>query len=84
MYNHPERLAYSATPPDFGSLVIQRARWANGGLIIFPKLLSFLCRAPKQPQTIVQALLQTHYLTSLAFAPLSVLLLLSRSLCVRL
>ena len=76
LYNHPERLAYSATPPDFGSLVIQRARWANGGLIIFPKLLSFLSRAPKQPKTIVQALLQTHYLTSLAFAPLSVLLLL--------
>ncbi|HKC92753.1 MAG TPA: glycosyltransferase family 2 protein [Nitrospira sp.] len=76
LYNHPERLAYSATPPDFGSLVIQRARWANGGLIIFPKLLSLLSRAPKQPQTIVQALLQTHYLTSLAFAPLSVLLLL--------
>jgi len=76
LYNHPERLAYSATPPDFGSLVIQRARWANGGLIIFPKLLSFLRRAPKRPQTIVQALLQTHYLTSLAFAPLSVLLLL--------
>ena len=76
LYNHPERLAYSATPPDFGSLVIQRARWANGGLIIFPKLLSFLWRSQKRPQTIVQALLQTHYLTSLAFAPLSVLLLL--------
>jgi cellulose synthase/poly-beta-1,6-N-acetylglucosamine synthase-like glycosyltransferase len=76
LYNHPERLAYSATPPDFGSLVIQRARWANGGLIIFPKLLSFLRRSPRQPQTIVQAMLQTHYLTSLAFAPLSVLLLL--------
>ena len=76
LYNHPERLAYSATPPDFGSLVIQRARWANGGLIIFPKLLSFLRGARKQPRTIVQAMLQTHYLTSLAFAPLSVLLLL--------
>jgi hypothetical protein len=77
LHNHPERLAYSATPPDFGSLVIQRARWANGGLIIFPKLLSFLRGAPKQPQTIVQAFLQTHYLTSLALTPLSVLLLLS-------
>ncbi len=76
LYNHPERLAYSATPPDFGSLVIQRARWANGGLIIFPKLLSFLRRAPKDPRIMMQALLQTHYLTSLAFAPLSVLLLL--------
>jgi cellulose synthase/poly-beta-1,6-N-acetylglucosamine synthase-like glycosyltransferase len=76
LYNHPERLAYSATPPDFGSLVIQRARWANGGLIIFPKLLSFLRGSRKRPQTFVQAMLQTHYLTSLAFAPLSVLLLL--------
>ncbi len=76
LHNHPERLAYSATPPDFGSLVIQRARWANGGLIIFPKLLSFLSRQSKTPRTFVQGLLQIHYLTSLAFAPLSVLLLL--------
>ena len=76
LHNHPERLAYSATPPDFGSLVIQRARWANGGLIIFPKLLSFLAGVRKQPQSLLQAFLQTHYLTSLAFAPLSVLLLL--------
>jgi hypothetical protein len=45
-------------------------------LIIFPKLLSFLRRVPKQPQTVVQVMLQTHYLTSLAFTPLSVLLLL--------
>ena len=36
LYNYPERLAYSATPPDFGSLIIQRRRWANGGLIILP------------------------------------------------
>ncbi len=77
LYNHPERLAHSATPQDFGSLVIQRCRWANGGLIIFPKLLTFLRRTPKYPCTIVQALLQMHYLTSLAFAPLSVLLLLA-------
>lgn len=76
LHNHPERLAYSATPPDFGSLVIQRARWANGGLIILPKLLSFLRHTPKQIRTLPQALLQIHYLTSLAFAPLSVLLLL--------
>ncbi|MGE5709733.1 MAG: N,N-dimethylformamidase beta subunit family domain-containing protein [Nitrospira sp.] len=76
LFNHPERLAYSATPSDFGSLIIQRGRWANGGLIIFPKLLSFLRRAPKTAATAVQGLLQTHYLTSLAMAPLSVLLLL--------
>src|SRR5581483_8707852 len=27
LYNYPERLAYSATPPDFGSLIVQRQRW---------------------------------------------------------
>ena len=75
LHNHPERLAYSATPPDFGSLIIQRARWANGGLIILPKLLSFLRRTPKQTRTVPQAMLQIHYLTSLVFVPLSVLLL---------
>ena len=37
LLNYPERLAYSATPPDFGSLCIQRPRWANGGLLILPK-----------------------------------------------
>ena len=38
LVNYPERMAYSATPPDFGSLCIQRQRWANGGLLILPKL----------------------------------------------
>jgi cellulose synthase (UDP-forming) len=38
LINYPERLSYSATPPDFGSLAIQRRRWANGGLLILPKL----------------------------------------------
>ena len=44
LFNYPERLAYSATPPDFGALLIQRRRWANGGLIILPKLLRYLFR----------------------------------------
>ncbi|GAA0535542.1 hypothetical protein GCM10010172_15990 [Paractinoplanes ferrugineus] len=38
LHNYPERLAYSATPPDFGSLTIQRQRWANGGLLILSRL----------------------------------------------
>ena len=42
LFNYPERLAYSATPPDFGSLLIQRRRWANGGVIIVPKLMRYL------------------------------------------
>ncbi|TMH25800.1 MAG: hypothetical protein E6H63_14345, partial [Betaproteobacteria bacterium] len=46
LYNYPERLAFSATPADFGALLIQRRRWANGGLIILPKLLRYLVRGP--------------------------------------
>jgi cellulose synthase (UDP-forming) len=42
LFNYPERLSYSATPPDFGSLVVQRARWANGGLLIAPKFLRLI------------------------------------------
>jgi len=76
LHNYPERLAFSATPPDFGSLVIQRARWANGGLIILPKLFSLLQGARERMGILPQALLQVHYLTSLAVAPLSVFLLL--------
>ena len=45
LHNYPERLAYSATPPDFGALLIQRRRWANGGLLILPKLLRYLTHA---------------------------------------
>ena len=75
LYNYPERLAYSATPPDFGSLVIQRRRWANGGLIILPKLLSYLT---KRPQGGVQeGLLRTHYLISIAAVNIGLLVMLA-------
>ena len=46
LYNYPQRLSYSATPPDFGALLIQRRRWANGGLLILPKLLKYVFRKP--------------------------------------
>jgi cellulose synthase (UDP-forming) len=38
LMNYPERMSYSSTPPDFGSLCVQRQRWADGGLLILPKL----------------------------------------------
>ena len=44
LYNYPDRLSYSATPPDFGALVIQRRRWSNGGLLLLPKLFRHLTR----------------------------------------
>ncbi len=78
LHNYPERLSYSATPPDFGALVIQRRRWANGGLVIFPKLLRQLWRrekGTKRPSP-VEFFLRANYLVSISWASLSLLLLL--------
>jgi len=66
LYNYPERLAFSATPPDFGALLIQRRRWANGGLIILPKLLRYLVRGPGRTLRAIEGFFRIHYLTSLA------------------
>lgn len=76
LYNYPERLAYSATPPDFGSLLIQRRRWANGGLLILPNLLKFLISRPLKFRKLWQGFVRCHYLTSIAGVNFGVLLLL--------
>jgi hypothetical protein len=75
LYNHPERLAYSATPPDFGSLIIQRRRWANGGLIILPKALRYLFREPVRFATMGEAFLRVHYLVSVAAVNMAFLMI---------
>ena len=75
LFNYPQRLAYSATPPDFGSLLIQRRRWANGGLIILPKLLGHLIRQPQRK--IAEGLLRLHYLISIAAVNVGLLLMLA-------
>src|SRR5438093_8482306 len=77
LYNYPERLAYSATPPDFGSLLIQRRRWANGGLIILPKLLSYLGRHVGRGRKAAEGLVRCHYLTSITTANLGLLVMLA-------
>lgn len=66
LHNYPERMAYSATPPDFGSLAIQRRRWANGGLVILPKLFRYLTRGPFKAIKFGEAFLRIHYLGSIA------------------
>ena len=77
-FNYPERLAYSATPPDFGSLVIQRRRWANGGLIILPKLLRYIQNSSGTVRArLSEAFMRLHYLCSPAagsFGTLAILL----------
>jgi cellulose synthase/poly-beta-1,6-N-acetylglucosamine synthase-like glycosyltransferase len=77
LYNYPERLAFSATPPDFGALVIQRRRWANGGLIILPKLIRHLCRRVSGATTLAEGLMRCHYLTSLAVVNVGLLVVLA-------
>jgi cellulose synthase (UDP-forming) len=76
LFNYPERLAYSATPSDFGALLIQRRRWANGGLIILPKALRCLFSGPRSRQKLAEGFCRVHYLTSIAGINLASLLLL--------
>ena len=73
LHNHPERLAFSATPSDFGALAIQRSRWANGGLIIFPSLWS---HGQSSGAGRLETLIRSHYLLSPALANIGLLLLL--------
>jgi hypothetical protein len=78
LYNYPERLSYSATPPDFGSLCVQRQRWANGGLLILVKMLRHASerRAQGQRMRIGETFLRVNYMASIAWANLSLILLL--------
>jgi cellulose synthase/poly-beta-1,6-N-acetylglucosamine synthase-like glycosyltransferase len=76
LHNHPERLAFSATPSDFGALVIQRRRWANGGLIIFPSLLNLWSQRQPLRAGSLETLIRSHYLLSPALANIGLLMLL--------
>lgn len=77
--NYPERLSYSATPPDFGSLVVQRRRWANGGLLILPKLWNQVRRRRQRREPILfrEILLRVNYMASIAWASFGLLFLLA-------
>lgn len=79
LVNYPERLSYSATPPDFGSLVVQRRRWANGGLLILPKLWNQLSQRRNQRQRILirEVLLRVNYMASITWASFGLLFLLA-------
>ena len=77
LYNYNERLAFSATPPDFGSLAIQRNRWANGGLLILPKMWRAVRERRKRGErtSIGELLLRLNYMASTFWASLFVLCL---------
>ncbi len=79
LLNYPERLAYSATPPDFGSLCIQRRRWANGGVLILPKLWRTRRsrKARGEVNRISETFIRVNYMASVAWSSISLLLLLA-------
>jgi cellulose synthase/poly-beta-1,6-N-acetylglucosamine synthase-like glycosyltransferase len=74
LHNSARPLAYSATPADFGSLLIQRRRWANGGLIVLPRLLKYLAWGQDVPKRWLQGFLRAGYLLNLSVGSLAVLL----------
>lgn len=77
LHNYNERLAFSATPPDFGSLAIQRERWANGGLLILPKLWRAVRQRRERGErtSIGELLLRLNYMASIFWSSLFVLCL---------
>ncbi|PKQ25270.1 MAG: glycosyltransferase [Actinobacteria bacterium HGW-Actinobacteria-4] len=79
LYNYPERLSYSATPPDFGSLAVQRARWANGGLLILPKYLRYLRARRKAGNRVkwTSVALRVNYMASISWASVGLVILLA-------
>jgi cellulose synthase/poly-beta-1,6-N-acetylglucosamine synthase-like glycosyltransferase len=79
LFNVPERMSYSATPPDFGSLAIQRRRWANGGLLIVPKLRrqSRARRRLGQRTRFGELFLRWNYMASISWSSASLLILLA-------
>lgn len=79
LLNYPERLSYSATPPDFGSLSIQRRRWANGGLLILPKLWTLRKARIKRAEngSTIATLLRLNYLASTCWSSIALVLLLA-------
>jgi EAL domain-containing protein (putative c-di-GMP-specific phosphodiesterase class I)/cellulose synthase/poly-beta-1,6-N-acetylglucosamine synthase-like glycosyltransferase len=78
LLNYPERLAYSATPPDFGSLCIQRQRWANGGLLILSRLRrqSKARKARGEPNRFGEVFLRVNYMASIFWSSLCLLIML--------
>lgn len=78
LVNYPERLSYSATPPDFGSLVVQRRRWANGGLLILPKLWRQIRqrRFRRERIRVSEIALRVNYMASITWATFGLLFLL--------
>ena len=77
VHNHDAVLAWSATPADFGAVVIQRRRWACGGLLVLPKAIrAAAATSGSRRKAALQLLIRGHYLGSLMWVPMALLVLL--------
>jgi cellulose synthase (UDP-forming) len=76
IYHDPGRLSYSATPSDFGALIIQRRRWSNGGLLILPALLRYVFRWPWSLVKFQEGILRGQNLLTATFSGIGLPLLL--------
>jgi cellulose synthase/poly-beta-1,6-N-acetylglucosamine synthase-like glycosyltransferase len=76
IYHDPARLSYSATPSDFGTLIIQRRRWSTGGLLIVPSLLRHAFRWPWSFVKFGHCLLRLQNMLSAALSGVTPLILL--------
>ena len=65
IFNYPAQLAFSATPDDFGSLIIQRRRWANGGMLLLPALARYLKTGQGRRRRSKEVFMRAQYLLSL-------------------
>jgi cellulose synthase (UDP-forming) len=79
LVNYPERLSYSATPPDFGSLIVQRRRWANGGLLIMPKLWRQVRERKRRGELVsrTELMLRVNYMASITWASFGLIFMLA-------
>ncbi len=79
LVNYPERLSYSSTPPDFGSLIVQRRRWANGGLLILPKYSEQLSERRRRNERVLwrEVALRVNYMASISWASFGLIFLLA-------
>ena len=75
LHNHPERLAHSAAPRDFGTLITQRRRRASGGLVLLADLLRYARRPRGKRAGVAELAMRAHHLVWPALSSLGVLLL---------
>jgi cellulose synthase/poly-beta-1,6-N-acetylglucosamine synthase-like glycosyltransferase len=73
--NYPDRLAYSATPQDFGALLIQRRRWATGGLIILADVMRYCLERPI-PARLLESLIRAQYILAAPLGSIALVVLL--------